>query len=139
MIPTKRSAAKFVEDTLGLQPTPDETTTREYQPTTKGEVTGLGICAFWATLFLANEGLPRAKKMTDAEIKVKVLAEFPKEKQPNRTGGSLAKLEDGQVTVNYHRSLYNKGRLTSDGVPVQMSRRFGDSGEVVNSKTGKPI
>jgi hypothetical protein len=136
---SKRSAAKFVEDTLGLDPTPDRTTTREYQPTTRGEVTNMGICAFWATLFLANEGLPRTKKMTDAEIKAKVLNEFPAESQPDRTRGSLEKLELGIVTVNYYRGLYNKGRLTRETAPDNPSKRYGDSGDIVNPKTGRPI
>lgn len=122
---------------LGIEATPDKLAHRVYTPMTRGIQSNLGICSFWCTLFLANEGLRKSEKMTDAEIKRQVLKEFPRHQQPSRTRESLRKLEEGIVTVNYYRSLYNKGRLTRGIVPKHQSRRYGDSGNLVHPKTGK--
>ena len=135
---TIRKAAALVQN-LGIQNTPDPKTRRSYTPATRGKETGMGICAFWSTLFLANEGLPKKKRMTDAEIRRQVLAEFVPEDQPARTKESLRKLHDGEVTVNYYRGLYNKGRLTNGEVPDRVSKRYGEGGDAVKGKTGKPL
>jgi hypothetical protein len=46
----------------------------------RGKETGLGICAFFATLFQANELLPLGRKMTDDMIALRVEQEFPSRK-----------------------------------------------------------
>ena len=138
MTTDSREAAEVIER-LGIQKTPDPQVQRSHTPTTRGKETGMGICAFWSTLFLANEGLPKRRRMTDAEIKRQVLEEFPADSQPNRTKESLRKLAEGEVTVNYYRGLYNKGRLTNGKVPEKSSKRYGDNGDEVRGKSGKPL
>lgn len=133
-----KDAANIIRD-LGIEDTKDPARHRTYSPTTRGKNTQLGICSFWATLFLANEGLRKSEKMTDAEIKRQVLAEFPKDEQPPRTQESLRKLDEGEVTVNYYRGLYNKGRLTGKKIPKHLSKRYGNIGEVINGRTGKAL
>jgi len=98
---TARSLAKI----LNVEPTPDPRSARPYTPKSKGKRTGMGVCKFWALLFVMNEKLPLHEKMSDNEIKRQVLVEFPNQKSTKR-------LKEGKQTVNYHRTLYNTGRYT---------------------------
>jgi hypothetical protein len=118
---------------LGIQRTPDETAYHPYTPKILGKRTQLGICKFFALLFILNEKLPRQRKMTDEEIKRQALIEFPNAK-------SIAKLRDGQQTVNYHRDMYNRGRYTAEeawrfgppseeNIDLPLSYRYNSTGD----------
>src|SRR5687768_6445848 len=90
---------------LGVRKTGDPMFKRLYTPKSTGKKTGFGICRFIAYLFEANELLPRSTKMTDEEIKRKLLTEFPGRPSVVKLG-QVGKR--GTVTINYHRNLYNK-------------------------------
>jgi len=100
---------------------------------THGKKTGLGIMAFWKTLFQGNELLPISKKMTNAEIERQVRLEFPHEKV------LLENLDTGRQSVNYYRHLYNKGRMTKGFSPDTISFRYNDGGKIVATRAGKYI
>jgi hypothetical protein len=92
---------------------------------------------FIAGLFELNEILQDHKKMTDAEIRRQILQEFPN----NRTAAYLKPNNKTRtLTVNYWRCFYNRGQL-SPGIdkPKMPSRRYDEHGNVVNSRTGKPL
>tara|TARA_R110000824_G_scaffold180908_1_gene361526 strand:+ start:811 stop:1302 length:492 start_codon:yes stop_codon:yes gene_type:complete len=116
---------------LNIQKTPDPPRKTWYR--THGKVSGLGIMAFWATLFEGNELLPKSKKMTNAEIERQVRAEFPHEQT------LLENLDSGRQSVNYYRHLYNKGRMSkSKGAPPQhISFRYNEEGLFVDTRAGK--
>jgi len=134
-------AAVAIAQLGGIEKTPDPPSRVDYVPRTKGQTSGLGICMFWSAMFKANGALPKTKKMTDEEIKRKVIGEFPAENQPPRTQSFLGKLgevgQKGTVTVNAQRIMYNNGKLTSGNVPDKVSVRYNEDGEVVNGRTGK--
>ena len=115
----KKRSAKSIVQRLGIRNTPDAKPKTVRQARTVGLRSGLGITAFWATLFKANEDLTKKKKMTDEEIKRHVIAEFPDRIAVRRLG---AVGEKGEVTVNYYRILYNRGRLTHAVIPSPLSR-----------------
>jgi|TARA_R110000824_G_scaffold229932_3_gene417540 hypothetical protein len=116
---------------LNIQKTPDPPRKAWYR--THGKRTGLGIMAFWATLFEGNELLPKSKKMTNAEIERQVRSEFPHEQT------LLENLDSGRQSVNYYRHLYNKGRMSKPkGTPPQhISFRYNEEGLVIDTRTGK--
>jgi len=116
---------------LDIQKTPDPPRKAWYR--THGRRTGLGIMAFWATLFEGNELLPKSKKMTNAELERQVRSEFPHEQT------LLENLDSGRQSVNYYRHLYNKGRMSKPkGTPPQhISFRYNEEGFVVDTRTGK--
>ena len=100
---------------------------------THGKKTGLGIMAFWKTLFEGNELLPVSKKMTNAEIERQVRLEFPHEKV------LLENLDTGRQSVNYYRHLFNKGRMTKGVTPESISFRYNDKGQIVSTRSGKNV
>ena len=129
----KRSAkvsAANLDKLLDIKNTPDAP--RKTWHRTHGKKTGLGIMAFWATLFEGNEILPKGKKMTNAEIERQVRLEFPHEKT------LLENLDSGRQSVNYYRHLYNKGRMNRPkGTPPEtLSYRYNDEGVLVDTRSG---
>jgi|TARA_R110000824_G_scaffold110495_5_gene258536 hypothetical protein len=107
---------------------------------THGKKTGLGIMAFWKTLFEGNEILPVSKKMTNAEIERQVRLEFPHEKV------LMENLDTGRQSVNYYRHLYNKGRMTKGAIPGDqgsgthsLSFRYNSKGKQVSTRSGKTL
>jgi hypothetical protein len=133
----KAKAAKVsssnLDKILDIRNTPDPVRKTWYR--THGKKTGLGIMAFWATLFEGNELLSKSKKMTNAELERQVRAEFPHEKT------LLENLDSGRQSVNYYRHLYNKGRMSKPkGTPPEyISFRYSSDGEVVDTRTGKRL
>lgn len=115
---------------LNIKNTPDAP--RKTWHRTHGKKTGLGIMSFWATLFEGNELLPRAKKMTNAEIDRQVRLEFPHEQV------LLDNLDSGRQSVNYYRHLYNKGRMSrpKGTAPEFLSFRYCDQGYRVDTRSG---
>ena len=138
---TKASVERSIRGKI--KRTPDAPRRDRYAPKVEGKTSGLGIMLFWATLFELNEKLPKQKKMTDEEIKRQVLEEFPIDEVREVTRKALSKLgavgEKGEKTVNYYRGLYNIGRCTKGIVPTVKSYRYGEDGEQVNARTGKPL
>ena len=130
-----RKAAKVnparLDKILDIQKTEDPP--RKSWHRTHGKKTGLGIMAFWRTLFEGNELLPVSKKMTNAEIERQVRLEFPHEKV------LLENLDTGRQSVNYYRHLYNKGRMTKGSPPDMISFRYNDEGKIVSTRAGKNI
>tara|TARA_Y100000401_G_scaffold30623_1_gene22394 strand:+ start:31290 stop:31775 length:486 start_codon:yes stop_codon:yes gene_type:complete len=120
-----------LEKILDIQKTEDPP--RKAWHRTHGKKTGLGIMAFWKTLFEGNEILPKSKKMTNAEIERQVRLEFPHEKT------LLENLDTGRQSVNYYRHLYNKGRMTKGDTPEYISFRYDGDGKVVNTRTGNRL
>tara|TARA_R100001163_G_C5068474_1_gene208860 strand:+ start:5768 stop:6253 length:486 start_codon:yes stop_codon:yes gene_type:complete len=120
-----------LEKILDIQKTKDPP--RKAWHRTHGKKTGLGIMAFWKTLFEGNEILPKSKKMTNAEIERQVRLEFPHEKT------LLENLDTGRQSVNYYRHLYNKGRMTKGDAPEHISFRYDGDGKIVNTRTGNRL
>lgn len=102
-----------------------------YQRKSLGKTTGLGIGEFVSALFVANEQGSTGRKLTDAEIRVAILNEYPD--RP-----SSKKLAEGKITVGTWRSYYNSGRLTGGKIPKIKSRRWTVDGKVANRYTGRP-
>lgn len=98
---------------------------------THGATTGLGICSYAAVLLKMNEELPKTNKLTDEDIKVLLLREYP-------DGRSTKRLAEGKITVGYYRTRYNDGTLTGL-VPVVKSRRYTARGELADRRTGRPL
>ena len=128
----KVSAANL-DKLLDIQSTPDAP--RKTWHRTHGKKTGLGIMAFWATLFEGNEILPKGKKMTNAEIERQVRLEFPHEKT------LLENLDSGRQSVNYYRHLYNKGRMSKPkgSPPETLSFRYNEAGVKVDTRSGNKV
>ena len=130
-----RTAATKLAKKLGVRSTPD-VKGRKSTPRTTGKRTGMGICAFWCALFEANEALPKARKMTDEEIKRQMIQEFPSQPAIQKLGPVGQR---GTVTVNQYRIMYNTGKLSNGVLPAKPSRRYTDKGELANPRTGKPL
>ena len=112
-------------------PEPGTEPGRSRRPPVPGRRSGLGVGAFFATLFRANELLKR-HKMTDWTIENQVCLEFPD--QPCSKA-----LLSGSKTVGEWRGLYNSGDLTGGEKPEVPSKRYDGLGNVVNPKSGKPM
>lgn len=124
---------------LGLVPTSDPIRKNRYGPRSQGKRTGLGICRFWALLFVLNEKLDCHKKMTDAEIQRQVIQEYPDRPVAR-------KLQRKKITVNQHRTMYNSGRFTPEynkptdnDIEVPYSYRYNSDGRRVDGRTGLRI
>jgi len=96
-----------------------------------GRTSGLGIIAYFITIFEANELLPRSKKMPDSVIARKVAREFP-----DRPSAQDFMSSNPSKTVNSYRYRYNKGSFTKGIPPRTFSFRYNEEGERVNGKTG---
>jgi hypothetical protein len=120
-----------IGDVLDIKSTPDKP--RKTWHRTHGVKTGLGIMAFWALLFDANEIRVKLEKMTNAEIERLVRAEFPHEET------LLSNLDSGRQSVNYYRHLFNKGRMSQPkgALPKNLSFRYDIEGNLVDTRTGK--
>ena len=114
---------------LDIQKTVDPPRKTWYR--THGKISGMGIMAFWATLFEGNETLSKSKKMTNAEIERQIRLEFPHEET------LMENLDSGRQSVNYYRHLYNRGRMNKDVPPTQISYRYNEEGFIVDTRTGK--
>tara|TARA_R110000787_G_scaffold154816_1_gene268512 strand:- start:9 stop:500 length:492 start_codon:yes stop_codon:yes gene_type:complete len=128
---SEKVTAKNIGDLLNIKNTPDPP--RKTWHRTHGKVTGLGIMAFWATIFEANEILPKLKKMTNAELERQVRKEFPHE------ATLLENLDTGRQSVNYYRHLFNKGRMSKPkgSSPEKISFRYDTDGVIVDTRSGK--
>lgn len=90
---------------------------------------GLGVCAFFATLFESNELCPVRRRMTDDQILAKAKAEFP---------GRFDNFGSGKkYSVNQYRHMYNGGRFTGTVPPEQPSFRYDSSGRIVDARLGR--
>lgn len=96
-----------------------------------GANTGLGICAFFATIFEANEELPQKKRRSDEAIAAEVELEFPSRK----TGIGKGK----RYSVNVYRGYYNSGKLTGGIPPIVPSFRYSKDGVPVDRRTGRRV
>lgn len=90
---------------------------------------GLGVCAFFATLFESNELCPVRRRMTDDQILAKAQAEFPGRFDDFGTGK--------KYTVNQYRHMYNGGRFTGTVPPEKPSFRYDSSGRIVDARLGR--
>lgn len=86
---------------------------------TVGLSLGLTIGQTWAHLFERNEKCPKKDKLTDDAI-----SEFIKKEFPDNTSKNM-----DQVPVV--RNMYNIGRYTGGVVPKSKSRRYDESGSVI--------
>lgn len=96
----------------------------------KGKTTTLGICQFWVTVFTANEGCPKHRRLNDESIKQLVIREYPG--QP-----AAIDLQEGRKSVNFYRILYNCGRFTQGVRPKVQSNRYDDKGEIIPNRKYK--
>jgi len=96
-----------------------------------GITTGMGILAYFVSLFEANELLSRKLRMSDTTIAKKVAREFP-----NRLSAQDFISEHPDKTVNSYRGRYNKGTFTRGTPPTVLSLRYNNYGLPVNYKTG---
>ena len=131
MTVTKTRRKPKPQNLLDIRRTPDPKVIRDYAPRARGKRLNMGVCQFWAYIFELNESLPKAKRMTDAEIKRQFCEEFP-----DRTAAQ--RLLAGEVTINHHRQLYNLGRYTRGHKPAKPSNRYTVDGVLANPRTGKP-
>lgn len=90
---------------------------------------GLGPCAFFATLFESNELCPVRRRMTDDQILAKAKAEFPGRFDDFGTGK--------KYSVNQYRHMYNGGRFTGTVPPEKPSFRYDSSGRIVDPRLGR--
>jgi hypothetical protein len=120
-----------IGDVLDIKSTPDKPRKKWHR--THGVKTGLGIMAFWALLFDANEIRLKSEKMTNAEIERLVREEFPHEET------LLNNLDSGRQSVNYYRHLFNKGRMNRGKTPTMISLRYDIDGNVVDTRSGSHI
>jgi hypothetical protein len=122
-----------IGDVLDIKSTPDKP--RKTWHRTHGVKTGLGIMAFWALLFDANEIRLKSEKMTNAEIERLVREEFPHEET------LLSNLDSGRQSVNYYRHLFNKGRMSQPkgSLPTNLSFRYDIGGNLVDTRSGKRV
>jgi len=101
-----------------------------------GRVTGMGVCAYFASLFEANELVGPNRKMTDEMILNKVKAEFPE----GKIAKNLAKLNNPPIsytTVNgIYRYKYNRGVFTRGIPPTLVSFRYDAKGRIVDYRKG---
>lgn len=101
-----------------------------------GKVTGMGVCAYFASLFEANELVSASRKMTDAMILAKVKAEFPE----GKVAKTLAKINNpaqSKMTVNgIYRYKYNHGVFTRNIPPKLVSFRYDAKGRIVDYRKG---
>lgn len=130
---SEKVTAMNVAVLLEIKNTPDPP--RKTWHRTHGKRTGLGIMAFWATIFEANEILPKMKKMTNAELERQVRKEFPHE------ATLLENLDSGRQSVNYYRHLFNKGRMSKPkgSIPEKISFRYNIDGVIVDTRSGRRI
>ena len=128
---SEKVTAQNIGNLLNIKNTPDPP--RKTWHRTHGKRTGLGIMAFWATIFEANEILPKLKKMTNAELERQVRAEFPHE------ATLLENLDSGRQSVNYYRHLFNKGRMSKPkgSIPEEISFRYNTDGLIVDTRSGR--
>lgn len=97
----------------------------------------MGVCAYFASLFEANELVGPNRKMTDEMILTKLKAEFPE----GKVSKTLAKLNNrslSSMTVNgIYRYKYNRGTFTRGIPPVSVSFRYDEKGRIVDYRKGK--
>lgn len=102
-----------------------------------GKVTGMGVCAYFASLFEANELVGPNRKMTDEMILAKVRAEFPE----GKVAKTLSRLNNRQLssmTVNgIYRYKYNHGVFTRGIPPEKVSFRYDAKGRIADYRKGK--
>jgi hypothetical protein len=126
--------AKSLFKKLGTRKTPDTHTMRKKWAKKRGKHTGLGVCQFLATLFVANEIVPEKDKLTDEEIKRQILREFPEKIKQLGPLGSV-----GDRTVGSWRTDFNKGKFTTGQRPERVSYRYNMDGKRVNGRTGAKV
>lgn len=95
----------------------------------EGKVSRLGICAWFAATFEANELLPAKKRLTDEQILLAGMKEFP-----NRP--VWKSFDSGKLTINAYRQQYNKGDFTQGIPPAIPSFRYNKQGEAVEPRKG---
>lgn len=83
-------------------------------------------------VFEANEQASRAKKLTNAALEKMFIDEFGHYPQ------ILRGFQSGKFAVNYHRLLYNIGRLRNSP-PPQISFRYNEFGMAVDFRTGTKL
>jgi hypothetical protein len=99
-----------------------------------GRKSGLGVRLYIWNLLLANERLPKSKKLTNAMIEKHVRDEFPDRE------GLQHSLDVKLQTVNWWRLLFNKRELiTLREHPPIISLRYDHHGDPVDGRTGTRV
>jgi hypothetical protein len=106
----------------------DNSLPRTRKPKFVGLRSKLGWEEFRYKLFESNEMAPRAKRLTNTGIEKCLIDEFGHHP-------SILKAVRGQYGANYHRQLYNRGRLRNLP-PSQISFRYNEFGIAVDYRTG---
>lgn len=106
----------------------------------EGITSGLGVGAYFASLFELNEILPREDKKTDEEILSLCEKEFPNRSIWNgfKGGRWVDGAEYAKYSVSSYRTLYNSGRFTKGVIPEKLSFRYDENGNKI-TKTGKRL
>jgi hypothetical protein len=80
---------------------------------------GRPFSCFLIDLFLLNETIPLKDRKTDAALCKIICDEFVKIPE------LVKRLEEGEYSINYYRTYYNRGRLVKGRVPKKVSFRYG--------------
>lgn len=102
----------------------------------RGLNSGLGICAFASELLKINEVLIPGKKMTDDDMRIIIIKEFPHRLSKPRS--SVKRLYRREIGVWYYRALYNAGLLDGpkNQKPEKRSFRYDENGRAIKKTRG---
>lgn len=94
---------------------------------------GRSLCNYLVDLFHLNEEVQLKYRKSDSALQKIVCEEFVKIPEV------VKRIEEGQYTINYYRTYYNRGRLVPSRPPQKISFRYGFgslAGTPVNLRTG---